>query len=100
MGRSRIGPPPPGPVEQNKPEDEPKPRRWGGYRFWAELLARTSAVDVLLLSDLRRPHEALGDGDRPQERRALPGASQERPEETHKDWFAPPPAELLVDSAA
>jgi hypothetical protein len=45
--RSRIAPPPPEPVEQNKPQDEPKPRRWGGYRFWAELLARTFAVDVL-----------------------------------------------------
>jgi hypothetical protein len=42
--RSRIAPPPPPEtVEKNKPDDEPKPRRWGGYRFWAELLARTFA---------------------------------------------------------
>jgi len=46
--RSRIAPPPPPEtVEKNTPDDEPKPRRWGGYRFWAELLARTFAVDVL-----------------------------------------------------
>jgi hypothetical protein len=45
--RSRIAPSPPEPVEQKKPKDEPKPRCWGGYRFWAELLARTFAVDVL-----------------------------------------------------
>jgi hypothetical protein len=55
--RPRIAPAPPAPCETapiaadidvgaSGPPSEPKPRR-GGYRPWAELLARTFGVDVL-----------------------------------------------------
>jgi uncharacterized protein YbaR (Trm112 family) len=44
--RSRIAPKPP--PQDATPASEPEPpRRAGGYRPWAELLARTFAVDVL-----------------------------------------------------
>jgi hypothetical protein len=44
--RARIAPTPP--VDPAASADEPEPpRRVGGYRPWAELLARTFAVDVL-----------------------------------------------------
>ena len=44
--RSRIAPKPPS--EDATPATEPEPpKRAGGYRPWAELLARTFAVDVL-----------------------------------------------------
>jgi hypothetical protein len=44
--RSRIVPKPPPEAPAATVESEP-PRRTGGYRPWAELLARTFAVDVL-----------------------------------------------------
>jgi hypothetical protein len=44
--RSRIAPKPPPEARAGTVESEP-PRRAGGYRPWAELLARTFAVDVL-----------------------------------------------------
>jgi hypothetical protein len=44
--RARIAPPPP--TATVAPKDEPRtPKRIGGYRPWAELLARTFALDVL-----------------------------------------------------
>ena len=43
--RSRLAPqPPPGPAANDEPG---RPDHTGGYRPWAELLARTFAVDVL-----------------------------------------------------
>jgi hypothetical protein len=50
--RSRIAPRPPPEARAGTVESEP-PRRAGGYRPWAELLARTFAVDVLACPSAR-----------------------------------------------
>jgi hypothetical protein len=46
--RARIAPTPPTPEAKPDHDDQPQPKRaWAGYKPWAELLARTFALDVL-----------------------------------------------------
>ena len=56
--RSRLAPqPPPGPAANDEPG---RPDHTGGYRPWAELLARTFAVDVLACPTCQGRMKLLG----------------------------------------
>lgn len=45
--RPRVAPPKPASEPADEPADDERPKRSGTYRPWAELLARTFAIDVL-----------------------------------------------------
>ncbi len=67
--RSRIAPKPPDASPATQPET---PKGAGGYRGWAQLLARTFGVEVLACPKCQGAPEADGNGHRPRKHRPLP----------------------------